>query len=400
MKKQTPTVKSTAKTRTSASKVRKPAAAKKAVAAKKAAAPQRKGILHHTKRLYHLTPKFVHGMLIGAVIGIVAITYIGSTGDAHANPQAAACIKTQGGINVNQQNANVSVKLDDGCGVRTFVMKAWYAPSSTGEPHDEQRLFARSEVVKVKTRDNDWVKINVKALPSGCFYQYDLVDITDGEDGGKNPIPAAVTGGNRDCTPRPEYNCNSMSVKQGANRQVVVDSFNVTAVNATLERVVINWDYPNSQAADTYNGSPIGTAQHTYTKDGTYKIYAVATFKITGRNGEPNSKVAKQACTAQVTFNPVTPGKQQVCEFASGKIVEINEGTYDTNVYGPTSAKECNPTVTVTNTGETSGEQLTNTGPGAVLAVVLCAIVGGFVYHHTHRHIKSKKQHKHKAKHA
>lgn len=36
-----------------------------------------KGIRHHAKRVYHLTPRFVHGMVIGGFVGIVAVLTLG-----------------------------------------------------------------------------------------------------------------------------------------------------------------------------------------------------------------------------------------------------------------------------------------------------------------------------------
>jgi hypothetical protein len=53
---------------------RKPAAARKSTA--KAKKP-RKGLVHHGKRLYRLTPKFVHGMLVGALVGVALLSPLG-----------------------------------------------------------------------------------------------------------------------------------------------------------------------------------------------------------------------------------------------------------------------------------------------------------------------------------
>lgn len=381
MKKQSSRAKAAPKTASRARTVKAVKSTKKTVVAKKKTT-QRKGLIHHTKRMYHLTPKFVHGALVGAFFGVLFVTWIGSTGNARANPQANDCIKTNGGINVNDKHANVQVRTSACDKARKFMMKAWYAPSATGVPHEEQRLFAASETITVRPGDDGWTKLNVTALPDGCFYQYDLVDVTNpANNGDGNPIVAAATGGNRDCTPKPEYSCNSMTVKQGADRTVVIDTFRVTEIHATLKRVTVLWG--DQSGPVTYTGNPVGST-HQYASDGTYNIQAAAYFTISAKNGEQVEKVAKQACTAQVRFTPITPGNQEVCEFKSGKIVQIPEGQYDTNAYGPTNAKECNPTITVTNTGST----LTNTGPGAILVVLAFAAVGGYTFHRTHHHIR------------
>jgi len=39
----------------------------------KTAKPIKRGITHHAKRVYHLTPKFVHGMVAGAFVGIIVV---------------------------------------------------------------------------------------------------------------------------------------------------------------------------------------------------------------------------------------------------------------------------------------------------------------------------------------
>ena len=32
-------------------------------------------VAHHTKRLYHLTPKFIHGAVAGAFVGTLVVAY-------------------------------------------------------------------------------------------------------------------------------------------------------------------------------------------------------------------------------------------------------------------------------------------------------------------------------------
>ena len=304
---------------------------------------------------------------------------------AYANPAADACIKAPGGINVNKQNANVDVKLDKGCGQHKFVMKAWYAPSASGIPHEEQRLFAMSETLKMSPSDG--VKhLNVKMLPEGCFYQVDLVDVTNpATNGDGNPIVAAVTGGNRDCTPQPVFSCNSMSAKPGANRTITIDSFNFTAENATLSKVTVQWDSNDPNSANTYPGSPLG-ATHQYAADGTYTISAAAFFTVKGKNGEDKVKVANKACVAQVTVTTPKPGEQQVCDLTTSTVVNIPEGPYDTTKYAPVGDIKCNPVVTpptpptTTVTSETPETELVKTGPGSVVAmfgaIVAIAMIG------------------------
>jgi hypothetical protein len=67
----------------------KKAGARKSAAVSKAKPSKRKGLVHHGKRLYRVTPKFVHGMLVGAVIGIVVVSPFSAKQDASALAIAA-----------------------------------------------------------------------------------------------------------------------------------------------------------------------------------------------------------------------------------------------------------------------------------------------------------------------
>ncbi len=73
-------VKSVASTKKRATKtpIKKAAASR----SKKTVAP--KGIKHHAKRLYRLTPKFIHGMVVGAFVGIVVLVPLGKVGTSSA----------------------------------------------------------------------------------------------------------------------------------------------------------------------------------------------------------------------------------------------------------------------------------------------------------------------------
>lgn len=383
--------KTTAKARTT-----KPTKSRVASAATKKKVVARKGPLHHAKRIYHLTPKFVHGMLVGAVVGLALVTWIGSTGHASANPAAAPCIKTKQGINVNDKNANTDIKLDNGCGVRKLAMKAWYADSSSGLPHETQRLFAQSETITVKTSDSDYKHLNVTMPAVGCFYQVDLIDVTNSANEGNYPIVEHKTGGNRNCNPTPAYACSALHAVADTTRKVTIDQFNYTATNATFSRASIDWgDATNPVVTPNVTGT-----QHSYPKDGSYTITLVTYFNITAQNGEPKEKAAP-ACTFPITVTTATttttPGNQQVCDLKTGKIVTIVEGTYDTTLYGPTTAKECNPTTTVTNVSSDTGTPaatatLVKTGPGAIAVIFVLAAIGGYISHHGHHHLKAKKQ--------
>lgn len=73
------------KTQSSAATARS-SSKRKPVTSKSKPIAKRKGLLHHGKRLYLATPKFIHGMVVGAVVGIIIVAQLS------ANRGAAALI--------------------------------------------------------------------------------------------------------------------------------------------------------------------------------------------------------------------------------------------------------------------------------------------------------------------
>lgn len=71
------------KTQTARRKATAPIAATKTKKSNKSA-NHPKTITHHAKRLWHMTPKFVHGAFAGAFVGILLVTTLGSSQDAGA----------------------------------------------------------------------------------------------------------------------------------------------------------------------------------------------------------------------------------------------------------------------------------------------------------------------------
>lgn len=375
---------------------------KTAVAAKKTT--QRKGIRHHAKRIYHLTPKFIHGMVAGAFVGVVLVTSLGITGGVFANPQADACINTLkfddgpgGRIQNNGTHAKAMVKLDAGCGTRKFVMKAYYAPSHTGEPHNQQVHFSETnpEVV-VKVADNKhWTSVVTTVPPSGCFYQVDLVDVTHpASDGKGNPIVVAKTGGNHDCTPDTKvhtYACASLGLTPGDNRTAAISNFNVTAVNTTFTGGDINWG-DNSPVLTT---PTVQGQTHQYAADGNYTVSVVAHFTYVGQFGKTHD-VTAPACSARILFSTPPPGTTNiyVCEISTKLIITIDEKLFGTEQYPTDKYTKDLSLCVVTGTPEPPST-LANTGPGAVLIVFGLSLLGGYAFHMRHRHVQRKKTRHH-----
>lgn len=379
--------KSAVKSRAAASK-KKPIAAKKNVASKTV---KRKGVRHHVKRAFHSTPKFVHGMIAGAFVGVLLVTSLGITGTSGAEdyPQADPCIKVTDGINVNNQNANATVKLAAGCGKRTFVMKSWYAMNDQGGKYGKyQVLYATTKEPVTLTPKSEPTKIHVPMFNNDCFYQVDLVDMTGSKPW---PIPKAAVGGIKDCRPDQthSYACSALGLTSGPNRSVTISNFAVATNNATFTDASIDWGDGTGARTANVKGS-----QHTYAVDKTYSVAVTANFTYTGRVGNVRD-VTAPPCTAQVTYTTVPPGTEviSVCEIATKQVLSIDKKLYGTVRYPTDKYTEDLDSCIVTTVAVTPAS-LAKTGPEAILIIIGFAIMGGFVFHKGHRHIKNRRQYR------
>jgi hypothetical protein len=374
--------------------VKSRASVAKKVAAKKTV--KRKGVVHHAKRLYRLTPKFIHGAVVGAFVGIMLVTSLGVHGSAAANPPAASCISTPGGFSVNKVNANVDVKLDTlGCGTRTFVLKAYYAPDAhAGKP---QWLLKTTDPVVVKPTDKYATHMNV-FFDTSCYFQVDLVDITNPQTPDGYPIPRAVTGGTHDCRPdmTHSYACSALDVAQGDGRTASISTFSVFTHQATFTGADISW----GDGATVSTPNVLG-ASHAYAADGTYTVSVTPHFTYVN-NFQKTVSVTAPACSKTVTYTPIPPEskKIQICEIETKRSLIVDEKLYPSTQYPAdkytTDMSKCVvtpplPPVTPTVATASTPSTLANTGPGAVLVILALAMVGGTLFHKGHKHIQRRR---------
>lgn len=143
-----------------------------------------KGVAHHAKRLYHLTPKFVHGMVVGGLIGVLVVSILGgslvdplktsaATGscDAHGIGDHTLTHSTNNSaytINGNQTTVTFDV-VGKNCKL-PVTMVVWKAPNgTTGKPYSQQTLFFHTSGVFSEGRHK-----LTGTLP-GCYFQVDTV---------------------------------------------------------------------------------------------------------------------------------------------------------------------------------------------------------------------------------
>lgn len=184
--------------------------------------------IHHTKRLIKLTPKFVHGAIIGAFVGVVLVLALGSSSPAHAatiiidghpvqeeaNTTNASC----GVLAVNLPNgqgyfksfttsgntASANFDISGGAGCEEQVTVAvWRAPygSTNFQPYSQQVLLS-SKTAYYSAGDN-YLTVNVP----NCDYQVDVLrgNAATRPDGTANYVYPQIVdwlqAGNKTCEP-------------------------------------------------------------------------------------------------------------------------------------------------------------------------------------------------------
>ncbi len=268
---------------------------------------QPKGVRHHAKRLYHLTPKFVHGMGIGAFAGIVLLMTFGPIIPVSA----------------------LSINSPRDCDTNAVI------PCGSLSTNELKKDYNNTSYKGVKALYSDFgissADINNigKTAQIGRVYKNGDVKI-----GSTVVATNAVTAGR-------EFIAGSTKTTAGGSifytRKPSV-SFRIESIPAFVVM-----------------------------EKGEFK------YAILAACGNPVKATAKKKVTV------VKPTKEEP------EIVPVATPP------GSTQAPESQPVPEVVS----DAEVLPETGPGDIVMVVCLAIVGGYLYHVTHRRIKHRRHAKH-----
>jgi len=249
--------------------------------------PIHKTVAHHAKRVWHMTPKFVHGAIAGAFVGVVVVLSLGVANQASA------------------LSFNTSRDCDDysiiHCGaITTSELKSRYNDSGVAPVYTHFGISAAN----INSIDATAV--------AGTVYNDGRVTVN-----GKTVATDAIT----------------------AARLNVNGSTKVTEGGATfyVRHVKVSFSHTSVPA-------------YVVMKDGQF-VYA-----IMAPCGNP----------VIATPTPLPPKP----------------------VPTPTTPVPSTPVVVQASADTTV---LPNTGPGALIIIAILAIAGGYASHHTHRHIKRKR---------
>jgi|GEM_PF-589283 len=101
-------------------------------------------------------------------------------------------------------------------------------------------------------------------------------------------------------------------------------------------------------------------------------------FAILGACGNPVSATPIPKKTPPVTVPPEKP-----------PVTTVTPPSTQTPPSTPTPAP---PATVATTTTTTTTSELPNTGPGAIIVIAIMAVIGGYIFHAGHRHIKHKRR--------
>lgn len=271
-----------------------------------------KRAVHHTKRLYHMTPKFVHGMVTGAFVGIVAVMSLGMYRQANALSIVSA----------RDCDSNAVIN----CGALTTAeLQNRYGNKGVAA------IFAH---FGISAQDISRVH---KTAQAGRVYKDGRITV-----GGKTVATRAITAG----------------------RENISGSTKVTSGGVTFYK-----------RAPSVSFRPDSLAAFVIMENGKFQ------FAILGACGNPVSGAAVPPPAKPAAAPKPVPEAPEVEEVPDVPAPAVATPSTQTPPSTPTP-----PVVAAAVT------ELPKTGPESAVVIGLLSIVGGYIFHTTHRRVKHRRQ--------
>jgi cell division septation protein DedD len=285
----------------------------------------------HVKHAFHATPKFVHGMIAGAFLGVLIVSA------AHFTAPVSAL-----GSSTPDCDANSVIW----CGVTSSSELITIYHNDGGDGHNTsaniQHIYAYFNI--------DSADINAMTSDAVSGYVTKSGDVYAGT---KLVADNAITAGRENIS-------GSNKIDSGANTFYVRPP-SVSFEDNSLEALVVMKDNVFQFAILNSCGNPVKATALTKPP------VTITPLKPTPT---PTSKPTPSP-TPKPTPTPTPTPKPTA---------------------SPTPTPKPSPTPTPITTTPTSVTALPNTGPGAVIVIGVLAVAGGYVFHMTHRHIKHKRR--------
>jgi hypothetical protein len=274
----------------------------------KSKAPAKRGVTHHAKRLFHLTPKFVHGMAVGGLVGLVTVLTLRAV-----VPVSALSI-------VSPRDCDNNAVMNCGA-LTTTELQTKYSNAGVASIYNYFGISA----AEVKSMSSTAV--------SGLVYKDGTVKVNN-----TTVATGAVTAG----------------------RLNISGSTKVTSGGITFYKREPKVSFrPNYIAA------------YVVMKDGVFQHAILAAC------GNPVIATPVKKSIPKPPTTPTTP-----------------EAPPETPTPPSTQTPESTPTPVVTTAAAavTTPTELPHTGPGAVGLVAVLSVVGGYLFHVAHRHVRYKRR--------
>lgn len=260
--------------------------------------------IHHTKRILRITPMFVHGMVIGAVVGVLTVVTLRAT-------VASA----------------LSISSPRDCDSNAVITCGALSTTEIKQHYGDKGVAAIYKGVGITAKDIESIG---ETAVAGTVFKNGSVAIN-----GTVVATNAITGGR-------EYIAGSTAVTSEGVK------FYTRAPSVSFR--------PNSLPA------------FVVMEKGQFKFAILA------------------ACGNFVTATPVTKATPP----PPAPPVETPIVTTDVSTQTP-------PSEPVAKTASVTIAELPQTGPGVVIIIALLSVLGGYLFHATHRHVRRKRHLRHAA---
>lgn len=254
--------------------------------------------MKHAKKVLSITPKFVHGMILGAFVGVLVVVSLRSNSAAHALSVSGT------------RDCNANSVIDCGA-LSTIELQQRYGQAGVAA------IYAAFGITT-----QDIGKLTTTAV-AGQVFKNGQVQVN-----GKTIATGAITAGRQ----------------------------NISGSTRVASGGVVFYERPPSVSFESNS-----LAAFVVMSNGQFQ------FAILGSCGNPVKATPVPRPQPTPNPTPATPTKPVVTQI-------------------PTTTP---PTPTVT---QTKAAQLPNTGPGAVLIIAILSVVGGYIFHMSHRHVRRKRR--------
>jgi hypothetical protein len=379
----------------------------------------RKGLVHHSKRLYRLTPKFVHGMVVGALVGVVLLSPLGFGRGAEALTISAGkdcdsysiikCGITSTNNLKNDYNSSAYVRhVFSHSGISSAEISKLGSTAVKGTVYRNGEVKVNGKVVATKSYTSARLRVtsgDKKVVVNGSTFYTRLLSTSWSHSSAPayvvmkdgvfqfavlapcgNPVtatpvkPPKPTPPPQAPAPKPSLVCNSLSYNNSRLAYTFVAK--AAAKNTKITRYSFYFSDRKTPVVVKTSAGRV-SIQHTFAKYNTkYSAYVI------------------------VQAGNLTTKKIAVCtkKFQTGGPTQCKPGI-------PAGSPECNKCsdkngndicVTPPPTKHpivlaSSIKTLPNTGPGVILFIFIMSMVGGTFFHLAHRFVR---QRRHARRHA